>query len=168
MTTIASTPPQMIPRRKYREVRKHAAPLRDPLEPIPSILRPPEGPDTAVRAGFGGLGVDGPGCQLSPSSHPASSSSSSSSQPPEPDLVACVPCELSPWWWWVEPWDPADPCEPREDDLPRDIGPDAAWDPVEPCETRGAMGLASSASQPSVAAMVLSYLITRGSKNRKK
>ena len=39
---------------------------------------------------------------------------------------------------------------------------------MEPCETRGAMGLASSASQPSVAAaMVLSYLITRGSKNRK-
>jgi hypothetical protein len=68
----------------------------------------------------------------------------------------------------MEPCDPADPCEPREDDRPRDIGPDAAWDPVEPCETRGAMGLASSASQPSVAAaMVLSYLITRGSKNRK-
>ena len=124
MTTIASTPPQMIPRRKYREVRKHAAPLRDPLEPIPSILRPPEGPDTAVRDGFGGLGVDGPGCQLSPSSHPASSSSSSSSHPPEPDLVACMPCELSPWW--VEPCEPADPCEPREDDRPRDIGPDAA------------------------------------------
>ena len=39
---------------------------------------------------------------------------------------------------------------------------------MEPCETRGAMGLASSASQPSVAAaMVLSYLITRGSKKRK-
>ena len=39
---------------------------------------------------------------------------------------------------------------------------------MEPCETRGAMGLASSASQSSVAAaMVLSYLITRGSKNRK-
>ena len=122
MTTIASTPPQMIPRRKYREVRKHAAPLRDPLEPIPSIRRPPA--EGAVRAGFGGLGVDGPGCQLSPSSHPASSSSSSSSQPPEPDLVACVPCELSPWW--VEPCDPADPCEPREDYRPSDIGLDAA------------------------------------------
>ena len=39
---------------------------------------------------------------------------------------------------------------------------------MEPCETRGAMGLASSASQPSVAAaMVLSYLITRGPKNKK-
>ena len=37
---------------------------------------------------------------------------------------------------------------------------------MEPCETRGAMGLASSASQPSVAAaMVLSYLmITRAAR----
>ena len=151
--TIASTPPQMIERRSTRDVRSHDAeppPREDPLL-APRLsdarVRP------AAARGTGGLGVDGPGCQLSPSSQPASSSSSSPSLHPPDDFVVagagCDPCV-----------DPADDDPPADDERPANERPS----PDELVDVLGAMALASrqasspssasDASQPSVAAIV--------------
>ena len=157
--TIARTPPQMMERRSARDVRSHDAEPPPPRERDPLLA--PRLSDARVRPaaarGTGGLGVDGPGCQLSPSSQPASSSSSPSLHPPDDFVVAgagCDPCV-----------DPADDDDPRADARDEDERPaDAAPPPDELVDVLGAMALASrqasspssasDASQPSVAAIV--------------